>query len=137
MSAGYPLLTDDLLVLGQPGAGFLAYPGIPRVKLFPNIAKLIFGLEVRGKKLELSDAEIDHPAQWHAGLAAPRAAEGDLPSDARPAGRRNRNGSASGVFHPGVHFWRSSETRSIWRWWIRDGWNVSLPWRPFLRNRCR
>jgi hypothetical protein len=52
VSAGRQLLTDDLLVLNQTDAGFLAYPGIPRVKLFPDLAKLIFGPDVRGKQLE-------------------------------------------------------------------------------------
>jgi hypothetical protein len=52
VNAGHPLLTDDLLVVNQTATGFLAYPGIPRVKLFPKIAKAIFGPNVRGKRLE-------------------------------------------------------------------------------------
>ncbi|MBI4322785.1 MAG: hypothetical protein HY596_00750 [Candidatus Omnitrophica bacterium] len=44
LQAGFPLLTDDLLVL-KPGAGArdLAYPGLPRIKLFPAIARTLLG----------------------------------------------------------------------------------------------
>ncbi len=39
LEAGYALLTDDLLVLQPYGAGFKAYPGPPRIKLFPRQAR--------------------------------------------------------------------------------------------------
>jgi hypothetical protein len=38
LDAGYPLLTDDLLVLGNSADGMLAYPGPPRIKLFAKFA---------------------------------------------------------------------------------------------------
>ena len=38
LSAGYRLLTDDLLVLQEMPDGFIAFPGVPRIKLFPEIA---------------------------------------------------------------------------------------------------
>ena len=40
---GCRLLTDDLLVLRQDGGGFTAYPGAPRLKLFPEAASTILG----------------------------------------------------------------------------------------------
>jgi hypothetical protein len=43
LQAGYPLLTDDLLVLKENGRGFLAYPSLPRIKLFPEIAQALLG----------------------------------------------------------------------------------------------
>lgn len=43
LSAGYRLLTDDLLVLRQDGEQFTAYPGAPRLKLFPEVAAAILG----------------------------------------------------------------------------------------------
>ena len=52
VKAGHPLLTDDLLVVAREGGRFVAYPGAPRVKLYPAIAKLIFGPRVRGLRLE-------------------------------------------------------------------------------------
>ena len=50
--AGYRLLTDDLLVVGRDADRFIAHPGVPRVKLFPAIAKVIFGSGVQGLRLE-------------------------------------------------------------------------------------
>jgi hypothetical protein len=38
LSAGHRLLTDDLLVLRECGGTIWAYPGPPRIKLFPDIA---------------------------------------------------------------------------------------------------
>jgi len=38
LQAGYRLLTDDLLILKGSRKGFAAYPGPPRIKLFPEIA---------------------------------------------------------------------------------------------------
>ena len=46
VQAGYPLLTDDLLVLKEEGDRFMAYPGSPRIKLFPGIAKSLLGERV-------------------------------------------------------------------------------------------
>lgn len=39
LSAGARLLTDDLLVLREDGGDFLACPGAPRLKLFPEVAE--------------------------------------------------------------------------------------------------
>jgi hypothetical protein len=39
LEAGHALLTDDLLVATPRGAGVLACPGIPRIKLFPRVAR--------------------------------------------------------------------------------------------------
>lgn len=52
VKAGYRLLTDDLLVLATEGGQFIAYPGAPRVKLYPAIAKIIFGPRVTGLRLK-------------------------------------------------------------------------------------
>lgn len=45
---GHGLLTDDLLVVKEGPSGFLAYPGPPRIKLFPAIATRLFGKRVAG-----------------------------------------------------------------------------------------
>ena len=38
----YPLLTDDVLVLEQCGQQMLAHPGMPRIKLMPQICGSVF-----------------------------------------------------------------------------------------------
>ncbi len=48
LQAGYCLLTDDLLVLKERGHQFVTYPGPPRIKLFPRIAKTLLGKRVNG-----------------------------------------------------------------------------------------
>ena len=39
VEAGHSVLTDDLLIVQPFGAGFLAYPGPPRIKLHPDTAR--------------------------------------------------------------------------------------------------
>jgi hypothetical protein len=51
LQAGYPLLTDDLLVLKEEGQDFLAYPGPPRIKLFPRIARRLLGEGITGSPM--------------------------------------------------------------------------------------
>ena len=48
LQAGYPVVTDDLLVMAENGCGFSVYPGIPRIKLFPEIASVFLGSQVNG-----------------------------------------------------------------------------------------
>jgi len=51
LRAGHSLLTDDLLVIkghGESGQGFLAYPGPPRIKLYPSIAASLFSNRFTG-----------------------------------------------------------------------------------------
>jgi hypothetical protein len=43
VGAGYPLLTDDLLLVRADRAGFVAHPGPARLKLFRNMAARFFG----------------------------------------------------------------------------------------------
>ena len=52
VKAGYRLLTDDLLVTSQDAGRFVAYPGAPRVKLYPAVARIIFGSRVTGLRLK-------------------------------------------------------------------------------------
>lgn len=48
LRAGYRLLTDDLLVVSRSGAGWLAHPGPPRIKLYPEVARLLFSEPLPG-----------------------------------------------------------------------------------------
>ncbi len=51
LGQGIPLLTDDLLVLREEQSGWWAVPGLPRVKLYPDIAKAYLGEKVRGTRM--------------------------------------------------------------------------------------
>ena len=73
VKAGHALLTDDLLVLQRQPDGFVAYPGAPRVKLFPEIATKIFGPRVRGLRLTRHTPKIIIP------LAGARAQQTPVP----------------------------------------------------------
>lgn len=48
LQAGYRLLTDDLLILRKIHGTLLAYPGSPRIKLFPEMANKFLGDSVIG-----------------------------------------------------------------------------------------
>lgn len=48
LQARYPLLTDDLLVVKQEDGWYYGYPGPPRIKLFPEIAKSLLGEHIEG-----------------------------------------------------------------------------------------
>jgi hypothetical protein len=43
LEAGHRLLTDDLLIVEQLSDRVLAYPGPPRIKLFPRVARRLIG----------------------------------------------------------------------------------------------
>ena len=43
VAAGYPLLTDDTLRLEERGGQYVAFPGPPRLRLMPRIARLYLG----------------------------------------------------------------------------------------------
>ena len=43
VAAGYPLLTDDVLRLEEQGGRYIAFPGPPRLKLLPRVARLYLG----------------------------------------------------------------------------------------------
>jgi hypothetical protein len=48
LGAGYRLLTDDLLLLRENGAGFCGYPGPSRIKLFPSVARAFLKANLGG-----------------------------------------------------------------------------------------
>jgi hypothetical protein len=43
LARGYPILTDDLMVIAKANAGWAVHPGAQRLKLFPDIARTLFG----------------------------------------------------------------------------------------------
>lgn len=63
--AGYPLLTDDLLILKENNGCFAAYPGLPRIKLFPKIAKKLIGEKVEGFPMNDLTSKLILPLDRH------------------------------------------------------------------------
>jgi len=61
LQEGYPLLTDDLLVLKEEGDRFVAYPGPARIKLFPEIAKRLLGDRVNGTPMNNDTSKLIIP----------------------------------------------------------------------------
>ncbi len=51
LRAGHRLLTDDLLVVKEKKNRFLAQPGPPRLKLFPEVARTVLGDRVAGSPM--------------------------------------------------------------------------------------
>ena len=43
LARGHRLLTDDLLVPARTATGYHVHPGIPRIKLFPSVARRLLG----------------------------------------------------------------------------------------------
>lgn len=65
LQAGYPLLTDDLLVVKEENRGFCAYPGPPRIKLFPEVAKSLLGDGVEGTPMNDLTPKLIIPLTRH------------------------------------------------------------------------
>jgi hypothetical protein len=61
LAGGFRLLTDDLLVVTPNGAGFVAHPGPPRIKLYPRIARRFLGSKVRGKRIVRGEPKLVIP----------------------------------------------------------------------------
>ncbi len=65
LQSGASLLTDDLLVVRQNGAGWLAYPGPPRMKLFPEAAHTFLGEQVAGIPMNPLTSKLVIPLATH------------------------------------------------------------------------
>ena len=61
LQVGYALLTDDLLNLKQEEDQFVAYPGPPRIKLFPDIARSLLGERVNGTLMNSGTSKMVIP----------------------------------------------------------------------------
>ena len=70
LQTGHRLLTDDLLVLTPDRAGFVAHPGPPRIKLFPEIARAVFGKNVRGTRVAKATPKMVIPLRRHHAAAS-------------------------------------------------------------------
>jgi len=89
LEAGHQLLTDDLLVLRPSAGGFMAYPGPPRIKLFPRQARRFLPEETSDIAFNSGTKKLILP------LDATRSASGPVPLRAiyalLPPGSRTRS----------------------------------------------
>ncbi len=69
LQSGFKLLTDDLLVLQKGKGQFLAYPGPPRIKLFPEIARILLGEQIGGTPMNNDTDKLVIPLDRNAHLA--------------------------------------------------------------------
>ncbi len=104
LQAGHRLLTDDLLILKQAGDRFVAHPGPPRIKLFPEVARALFGGRVSGNRMNRLTPKLVIPldARQTVRAAAPVRAIYVLRDPAAPSRSqtvRIRPLSQRGAFH--------------------------------------
>ena len=72
LSLGHPILTDDLMALEPSAAGYTVHPGMPRLKLFPGVARRVLGAGRSGPRLNAATSKRILPLA--VGEVAPRAA---------------------------------------------------------------
>jgi hypothetical protein len=61
LGRGLPILTDDLISLDKTDVGWLVHPGIPRIKLFPAVARRLLGSDVVGTPMNRGTAKLVLP----------------------------------------------------------------------------
>jgi hypothetical protein len=71
LDGGCRLLTDDLLMLQETPGGVLAYPGPPRIKVFPNIASRYLGALADGVAMNADTNKLILPIDAHRSCAGP------------------------------------------------------------------
>ena len=61
VASGYPLLTDDTLRLEERDGGYVAFPGPPRLRLMPRIARLYLGGTANGVVMNPREKDAKAP----------------------------------------------------------------------------
>jgi hypothetical protein len=91
LARGLPLLTDDLIALHRTDTGWMVQPGMPRIKLFPSVARRLLGSTVGGTAMNRGTSKLVLPLGMGktAGRAVPLGALYVLsaPGTRRHAGR--------------------------------------------------
>ena len=96
LARGFPVLTDDLVALGRRDGGWTVHPGMPRLKLFPSMARRLLGTGVREPRMNTGTSKLVLP------LGAGQAVREAVPLKAiyllpRPAKQRNRRTARVGI----------------------------------------
>ena len=71
---GFPILTDDLMVLARTPSGYAVQPGMPRIKLFPAVSRPVLGAVRPGGGPRLNDGTTKQILPLGAGQAFGRSA---------------------------------------------------------------
>lgn len=61
VASGYPLLTDDTLRLEERDGGYVAFPGPPRLRIMPRIARLYLGGTANGVVMNPREKDAKAP----------------------------------------------------------------------------
>jgi hypothetical protein len=87
VARGFPILTDDLMVLAPRGSGWMVQPGLPHLKLFPSVAERLLGHHAAGTPMNTRTAKLMIPLEKHqmVSRAVPLKALYILPEPGRPA----------------------------------------------------
>lgn len=61
LARGCPILTDDVMVLEEKNAVFTVHPGLPRLKLFPAVARRVLGTGLPGTPMNQRTSKLVLP----------------------------------------------------------------------------
>ena len=61
LARGFPILTDDLIALRQTAGQCEVQPGVPRIKLFPRVARRVFPRPGRGTRMNRGTRKLVLP----------------------------------------------------------------------------
>lgn len=61
LARGLPILTDDLIALRRTDGGWIVQPGVPRIKLFPSVARRLLGSTVHGTPMNRGTSKLVLP----------------------------------------------------------------------------
>ena len=89
VEAGHRLLTDDLLVLKSSVDGLAAFPGPPRIKLSPKMARAFFETQSCGVPMNKFTPKLVVPLRADQIQQTPGASDGDLSAHASCKTRAN------------------------------------------------
>jgi hypothetical protein len=71
LAAGHALLTDDLLLVQPAAGGLQAYPGPPRIKLFPGVGRLFLGRATCGVPMNPNTGKLVIPLEQRQAFSRP------------------------------------------------------------------
>ncbi|HEV3060518.1 MAG TPA: hypothetical protein VGY48_19895 [Vicinamibacterales bacterium] len=71
LEAGFRLMTDDLLMVRESGGAILAYPGPPRIKLFPSVARQVLCIGADAVRMNSDTGKLIVPIDERRTCAAP------------------------------------------------------------------